>query len=487
MSQETQNKLSFANKNGVLVLSQNEISIKAIVRPNVASHALSELHRYYQLPVEFEEVSNEAFSEALSRVYQQETKETMASAEEIDMTEAAEELITSEEILDTGNEGPVIRLINATLREAIEHDASDIHFETFEKVISVRFRIDGILREVLQLKRNLAQYIIARIKVMAKLDIAEKRVPQDGRISLTIAGRPIDVRVSIIPTSFSERVVLRLLDQNTTQLKVEQIGFSEENLLKAKNIIKSSYGIILVTGPTGSGKTTTLYAMLNSLNSKDRNILTIEDPIEYLLPGIGQMQTNEKVDMTFAKGLRAILRQDPDIIMVGEIRDLETAEVAVQASLTGHLVFSTLHTNTAIDAIIRLEDMGLEPYLICSSLVAIIGQRLVRGLCTACRQSAMASADELNLLGAAPSDKKTIYKAKGCSLCDNTGYKGRVMISEVLTINEELRSLLKNKSNEKALKSYMDSHIVLMQQDGFNLVERGITSLDEVIRVMHKV
>ncbi|MCL4140601.1 UNVERIFIED_CONTAM: hypothetical protein GTU68_009997 [Idotea baltica] len=291
----------------------------------------------------------------------------------------------TEDLLEGEDDAPIIKLINATLSEAIKEGASDIHIETFEKQLVIRFRVDGVLREVLSPNRKLSSLLVSRIKVMAKLDIAEKRVPQDGRISLRIAGRAIDVRVSTMPSSYGERVVMRLLDKNNAKLDLVDLGMTSTNQEKFAELLRKPHGIILVTGPTGSGKSTTLYAGLTDINSKDRNILTVEDPIEYELQGVGQTQVNTKVDMTFARGLRAILRQDPDVVMIGEIRDLETAEIAVQASLTGHLVISTLHTNTASGAITRMEDMGIEPFLLSSSLLAVISQRLVRTLCSSCK------------------------------------------------------------------------------------------------------
>ncbi|HED33629.1 MAG TPA: type II secretion system protein GspE, partial [Gammaproteobacteria bacterium] len=361
--------------------------------------------------------------------------------------------------------------------------ASDIHIEAFENRMRIRFRVDGVLREILQPPKNIAPLVISRIKVMAKLDIAEKRVPQDGRISLKVAGRSVDVRVSTLPSGHGERIVLRLLDKQAGRLNVKHLGMSENDTENLSDLLHHPHGIILVTGPTGSGKTTTLYAGLTQLNDKSRNILTIEDPIEYYLDGIGQTQVNSKVEMTFAKGLRAILRQDPDVVMIGEIRDLETASIAVQASLTGHLVLSTLHTNTAIGSITRLRDMGVEPFLLASSLIGVLAQRLVRRLCPHCKEPHTASESECEWLGAEASEPPQIYKPNGCEECNHLGFAGRTGVYELVPIDTELQQMIHDGKGELEMEKYARSFSTNLRADGIRLVMSGITSLEEVLRV----
>ena len=391
--------------------------------------------------------------------------------------------------MDSQDDAPIIRLINALLSEAIRLNASDIHIETFERRLVVRFRVDGELKEIISPKRQLASLLVSRIKVMAKLDIAEKRVPQDGRISLRLAGREVDVRVSTLPSSFGERVVMRLLDKQAGHLNMTYLGLSDNDYHELKRLIHRPHGIILVTGPTGSGKTTTLYAALTDLNDQTRNILTAEDPIEFQLDGIGQTQVNNKVDMTFAKSLRAMLRQDPDVVMVGEIRDLETAEIAVQASLTGHLVLSTLHTNTAIGAVTRLQDMGVEPFLLSSSLIGVVAQRLVRTLCSHCHTWQAADSEQAKLFdeiginnhaGAAPIK---LPKPVGCDKCNQSGFKGRTAIYEVVPVDDALRRMIHGNAAEYELESYARQKTPSIRADGLRKVIAGSTTLEEVLRV----
>jgi general secretion pathway protein E len=401
--------------------------------------------------------------------------------EELDLFQVAQQLSEPEDLLESKDDAPIIRLINALLSEAIKENASDIHIEPFESRLVVRFRVDGVMREVLQPRRVLAPLLASRIKVMAKLDIAEKRLPQDGRISLRIAGRAVDVRVSTIPCGHGERVVLRLLDKQAGRLELTQIGMSP-NLLKnlAINLTKP-HGIILVTGPTGSGKTTSLYAMLNYLNDRKRNIMTVEEPIEYYLDGIGQTQVNTKVDMSFAKGLRAILRQDPDVVMVGEIRDAETAQIAVQASLTGHLVLSTLHTNTAIGAVVRLRDMGIEPFLLSSSLVAVMSQRLLRLLCPHCKRAYPSTPQEMRAMSLKKS--VTLYALNGCKECNGIGYRGRTGIYEFIGVDDTLRNMIHDGKSQYELEKYAHQRFEKIQRGGLRLVLKGDTSLEELLRV----
>ncbi|HBD5264454.1 TPA: Flp pilus assembly complex ATPase component TadA [Escherichia coli] len=355
--------------------------------------------------------------------------------------------------------------------------------ETFEKSLVIRFRVDGTLHEMLRPGRKLASLLVSRIKVMARLDIAEKRVPQDGRIALLLGGRAIDVRVSTMPSAWGERVVLRLLDKNQARLTLERLGLSLELTAQLRQLLHKPHGIFLVTGPTGSGKSTTLYAGLQELNNHSRNILTVEDPIEYMIEGIGQTQVNTRVGMTFARGLRAILRQDPDVVMVGEIRDTETAEIAVQASLTGHLVLSTLHTNTAVGAITRLQDMGVEPFLLSSSLTGVMAQRLVRTLCSDCRQAAPATDEEKRLMGISDTHAVTLYHPQGCPACNHKGFRGRTAIHELIVVDATLRDLIHRQAGELELERYVRQHSAGIRSNGIEKVLAGETSLDEVLRV----
>ncbi|GAM63857.1 general secretion pathway protein E [Vibrio ishigakensis] len=396
---------SFAKRFNVVleIHAEQEKSQLFFVAP-LETNTLLEVARVSSHDLELVELNKSDFENKLAEAYQRDSSEARQLMEDIgadsdDFFSLAEELPQNEDLLEAEDDAPIIKLINAMLGEAIKEGASDIHIETFEKNLSIRFRVDGVLRDVLAPSRKLAPLLVSRVKVMAKLDIAEKRVPQDGRISLLIGGRAVDVRVSTMPSSHGERVVMRLLDKNATRLDLHSLGMAPQNHNNFQSLIAKPHGIILVTGPTGSGKSTTLYAGLQELNSAERNILTVEDPIEFDIDGIGQTQVNPKVDMTFARGLRAILRQDPDVVMVGEIRDLETAQIAVQASLTGHLVMSTLHTNTAVGTITRLRDMGIEPFLISSSLLGILAQRLVRTLCNDCKTPYDADAEQKKLFG----------------------------------------------------------------------------------------
>ncbi|WP_427981012.1 type II secretion system ATPase GspE [Agarivorans sp.] len=447
--------------------------------------ALLEIRRILQQEFSCQALSDEEFEQYLTEAYQRDSSQARQLMEDIgndmDFYTLAEELPENEDLLESEDDAPIIKLINAMLGEAIKEGASDIHIETFEAALVIRFRIDGVLREILRPHRKLAALLVSRIKVMARLDIAEKRVPQDGRISLRIAGRAVDVRVSTMPSSHGERVVLRLLDKNNARLNLANLGLMEPHREVISELLKKPHGIILVTGPTGSGKSTTLYAGLSEINSKDRNILTVEDPIEYNIEGIGQTQVNTKVDMTFARGLRAILRQDPDVVMIGEIRDLETAQIAVQASLTGHLVLSTLHTNTAIGSVTRLRDMGVEPFLLSSSLLAVLAQRLVRTLCTECREAHVVSEREHQLLGIAKD--ATVYRPVGCEHCNHTGYRGRTGIHELLPINDQVRDMIHAGSSEQEIEHVVRASCPSIRQDGVDKVLQGITSLEEVLRV----
>ena len=390
------------------------------------------------------------------------------------------------DLLDENSDAPIIKLVNLLVSGAIKDRASDIHVEPYSGSLKIRYRIDGILYDTLSLPRRIQSPLVSRIKIMAKLNIAEKRLPQDGRIEIKIADRLVDIRVSVIPTAFGERVVLRLLDKTANILMLADLGMHDERIKLLNKLIKSPYGIILVTGPTGSGKTTTLYAALSTINHPEINIITIEDPIEYQMDGVGQIQVNPKIDLTFAAGLRSIVRQDPDVILIGEIRDRETAEIAIQSSLTGHLVFSTLHTNDAASAITRLIDMGIEPFLATSSIIAIIAQRLVRVLCPHCKEIYVPDEETLDNLGLNRSvlQNNIFYRKKGCNLCMQTGFRGRTAIFEILIVDEEIKRLVlktsdANQINELALKQGM----ITLQKDGIDKVLHGMTTTEEVLRV----
>lgn len=390
------------------------------------------------------------------------------------------------DLLDAKDDAPIIRLANSILSQAVRQKASDIHMEPFEEEVKVRYRLDGVLYNVLSIPQKLKSGIISRFKLMASLNIAEKRLPQDGRIRIKAAGRDVDIRVSTIPVRHGERVVLRILEQGTLLLPLSQIGFAPSDLEQLNQLITLTSGIVLVTGPTGAGKTTTLYAILNTINSPDKNIITIEDPVEYQLKGIGQIQVNPKISLTFASGLRSILRQDPDVILIGEIRDTETAEISIQASLTGHLVFSTLHTNDAPSAMTRLIDMGIEPFLISTSVRAVLAQRLVRKICPDCRIAYTPSRDELSRLQILPDTLPDgrLQKGSGCPSCLDTGYKGRQGIYELFVLNEEIAHLINTRQEASALREAgRRQGMRSLMDDGRRKVLEGVTTIEEVLRV----
>ena len=475
----------FARRYGVL-LRERDGHKELCHRQDVSVAALGEVQRHIGRLPRLVPMDDTAFTAAMAITYEQQRGAAAEAADDLeglDLASLADSLPETSDLLEQEDDAPIIRLINALLQEAIREDASDIHVETFERRLVVRMRVDGVLREVLTPKRELAPLLVSRIKVMARMDIAEKRIPQDGRISLRIGGRDVDVRVSTMPASNGERVVLRLLDKQAGRLQVSHLGMGETCDAHMRDLIHKPHGIILVTGPTGSGKTTTLYASLTELNDSSRNILTVEDPIEYQLEGIGQTQVNTKVDMTFARGLRAILRQDPDVVMVGEIRDLETAEIAVQASLTGHLVLSTLHTKTAVGAVTRLQDMGIEPFLLSSSLLGSLAQRLVRVLCDDCKTPYQASASELEMLGLPANESCTLYHPNGCEACNNQGYRGRTGIYELVLVDDTLRQLIHDRAGELELNRHARTRTSGIREDGWRKVLDGHTSVEEVLRV----
>ncbi|CAC9631456.1 General secretion pathway protein E [uncultured Gammaproteobacteria bacterium] len=398
------------------------------------------------------------------------------------LDDIAMELFEPIELLDSDDQAPIISLINALCAQAILQGASDIHIEPYESRIRIRFRLDGLLKEVLEPQQKIAPLLVSRIKVMANLDISERRLPQDGRISLQLGGRAVDIRVSIIPSGKGEKVVMRLLDKQLGRLQLKQLGIDDAIYQKIYDLIQKPSGIILVVGPTGSGKTTTLYAALSVLNNQSRNITTIEDPIEYYIDGINQTQINDSIHMTFAKGLRAILRQDPDIVMVGEIRDKETAQIAVQASLTGHLVFSTLHTNSAKDAIIRLKDMGVDPFLLASSLSGVLAQRLIRILCSECKQAHTTNEKEQEKLGLGK--PSVIYSASSCEHCHHSGFSGRSGLYELLVVDTELRAMIYSGADENQINDHLQGKMLTLKDQVIELVIQGQCSLDEAIRVV---
>jgi general secretion pathway protein E len=479
---------SFARRQGVVVtkIDDNKAFVSHLANTHLTT--LAELRRHLAMPIQLKEIDKASFEEQLAKIYEagaQQATQIMADmGDDLDLDHLAKELAQPEDLLQSDDDAPIIRLINALFTEAIKENASDIHIEPYESKLVVRFRVDGILREVLEPPRTIAPFLASRIKVMAQLDIAEKRLPQDGRISLKVGNRPVDIRVSTLPSSHGERVVLRLLDKQAGRLDLKHLGVDKKLLDKIDpGIIFQPHGIFLVTGPTGSGKTTTLYAALTRLNDKSRNIVTVEDPIEYNIEGIGQTQVNTKVELSFAVGLRAILRQDPDVVMIGEIRDIETAQIAVQASLTGHLVLSTLHTNTAIGSITRLRDMGVEPFLLSSSLVGVLAQRLVRLLCPHCKQHYTADQREIEILGVSPEHTTTLFKAVGCKQCHHLGFIGRTGIHELIVIDETLRNMIHAGSSEQEMLHHARKSCHSIRQDGLRRVLEGDTSLDEVVRV----
>jgi general secretion pathway protein E len=477
---------AFAKRHGVLVHDFADARACVIARPDATPLTLAEVRRFVGMPLRLSLVTTEEFDARLQEIYERESNSTMQMVEglgdDTDLFLVAQQLPEPSDLLESDDDAPIIRLINAVLTSAVKENASDIHIEPYENRLVIRFRIDGVLREVLQSRRAVAPLVVSRIKVMSKLDIAEKRLPQDGRISLRVAGRAVDVRVSTMPSGHGERVVLRLLDKHAGRIDLNHLGMDPSTQETIDELIHKPHGIILVTGPTGSGKTTTLYAALERINDNTRNIMTVEDPIEYYIDGIGQSQVNTKVEMTFARGLRAILRQDPDVVMVGEIRDLETAEIAVQASLTGHLVLSTLHTNTAVGAVTRLRDMGIEPFLLSSSLVGVLAQRLVRMLDPEAREPYTASEYECRLMGMDPGNPPTLYRPRQ-DVVGSNGYKGRTGIYELVTIDDELRTMIHDGSGEHELERHARTRSPSIRDDGIRKVLAGVTTLEEVLRV----
>jgi general secretion pathway protein E len=462
---------AFARAQGLL-LEVGDTRATLWASPGVSPSALSEVMRRFVVhAIELEPA--DTLNQRIAVAYAAGEGSAAAVVGEVesavDLSRMMQDLPAVEDLLESSNDAPIIRMLNALLTQAAKDGASDIHIEPYERSSAVRFRVDGTLREVVQPNRALHAALISRLKIMAELDISEKRLPQDGRISLRIGGRAVDVRVSTLPSAHGERAVLRILDKgDTSKFTLESLGMSGESLAQFKRLLRQPHGIVLVTGPTGSGKTTTLYAGLSTVDAATTNVLTVEDPVEYELPGIGQTQVNARIELTFAKALRAILRQDPDVIMIGEIRDFETAQIAVQASLTGHLVLATLHTNDAPSAVTRLTDMGIEPFLLSSSLLGVLGQRLVRKLCVHCKRE----------------DEQGRWHPVGCPECGMSGYKGRTGVYELMVADDELRALIHAQAAEATLFEHAQRHgMKTMRDDGDRLVSEGVTSLEEVLRV----
>ena len=468
------NLLPYAFARDFLLLAQPSDTAEGTVEVRVcaatAPAAIAEVSRRFGR-IQLTMLARADLDAAIAAAYASSGGNASVVAEEfdadLDLTRLLQDVPAIEDLLESSDDAPVIRMINALLTQALRDSASDIHIEPFEQTSVVRFRIDGALRDIVRPRKAIHGSLISRIKIMAQLDIAEKRLPQDGRITLRIGGKPVDVRVSTLPTGHGERAVLRLLDKEAGRLDLQHLGMGAAMLGEFDGLIKQPHGIVLVTGPTGSGKTTTLYAALSMLNATSTNIMTVEDPIEYDLNGVGQTQVNPRIDMTFAKALRAILRQDPDVIMIGEIRDLETAQIAVQASLTGHLVLATLHTNDAAAAVTRLLDMGIEPFLLSSSLLGVLAQRLVRKLCGSCKRH-----------------ENGEWHAVGCEHCGHTGYQGRVGIYELLQTTEQIRAQIHNRASEAEVRaSALAGGMQTMREDGERWLEQGVTTRAELLRV----
>lgn len=483
--------ISFAKKHNVMpFLKQGNVIFVAISSPQDLS-PIDDLRVLIHANIKPMLASRQTILNAINKAYDRTSKvgddlhqDLMEDLENQDLDSV--NLKETQDLLDSDDEAPIIRLINTLLFRAVKERASDIHIEPFEKDISVRYRIDGVLYEIMTLPKKAQASISSRVKIMADLDIAEKRIPQDGRIKIKIGGRNVDIRLSTLPASYGESIVMRLLVTSTELPQLEDLGFDQDQLLIIKRVTRLSHGIFLVTGPTGSGKSTTLYTCISSMNSKERKIITVEDPVERQLDGVMQIQVNQKVNLTFASGLRSILRQDPDVIMIGEIRDLETAEIAIQASLTGHFVFSTIHTNDSAGSITRLIDMGVEPFLVSSSLVGAMAQRLVRQLCDQCKDLYVPNSFELKEIGITADEAKThkIYKATGCAACANTGYQGRLGIYEIMPVDDKIRQLISKNADAGAIrKAASGNGVKFLRVDGSRKVLQGLTSVEEVLRV----
>ncbi len=473
---------SFAREHGILLQFRDDVMICGL-REGVTQNAMAEVARVAGGRITFETLTVQDFETQLAATYRDNAADASdAASADGDLASLADNTAVVDDLLDQSEDAPVVRLINALLSEAIKENASDIHIETQERRLVVRFRVDGILREVVAPKRELAPLLVSRIKVMARLDIAEKRLPQDGRVSLRVGGHEVDVWVSTIASQYGERVVMRLLDRDAVRLGLDRLGMSPRDSEVFARMLARPDGMLLVTGPTGSGKTTTLYGALDHLNDRTRNIMTVEDPIEYSVDGIGQMQVNPRTDLTFARGLRAILRQDPDVIMVGEIRDRETAQVAVESAMTGHFVLSTLHTNTAIGAVARLIDMGVERFLLAPMLVGVVAQRLVRRLCAECRVAAPATVADAALIDGLLVGE-TVHRAVGCAACHGMGYRGRSGIYEVVAMTRALEALIAAGASDAELTTAARQDGPGLIADGLRQIRAGVTTVEDVARV----
>lgn len=478
---------AFAKRFGVALLGEQDGRLLVSMREGSDPRALIEVRRYLSRAFEVEFSPAEQFDRILSERYAIDGQAAMDAAGSLglnDLGHLAGDLPSADDLLDSSDDAPAIRLINGIIADAARQGVSDIHIEPYETGLVVRMRVDGVLRETLRMPPHVAPVVVSRIKVMARLDIAERRIPQDGRIGLTLGGKLLDVRVSTLPSRAGERVVLRILDKENAGIDLDVLGMPASVDMVYRSAIAEPNGIVLITGPTGSGKTTSLYAGLRQLNDGTRNILTIEDPVEYAIEGVGQTQVNAKVGLTFAAGLRAILRQDPDVVMVGEIRDSETAEIAVQASLTGHLVLSTVHTNDAVGAITRLRDMKIEPFLLASTLRAVIAQRLVRRLCPSCRVPVQAAGSVNALLGFEPGT--VIYQALGCADCNNSGYKGRMGVFEAIRIDDTIRRLINSGGDESVIAGHVYRNSPNLGSAARALVLEGLTSAEEAVRISRR-
>ena len=482
--------IAFARTHGFVPLGQTEDQVVLIATADPLDMATQDsLRTLLRREVDLAVAAPETIIAAINAAYDRSTRQAESAVEALEGEEGSEIGDVEEDVVDLlyvdgDDEAPIIRLVNSLMSQALKDRASDIHIEPFEREMSVRFRIDGVLREIIKPPKRFQNSITSRVKIMASLNIAEKRLPQDGRIRLKVAGKDIDIRVSTVPTSYGERIVMRILDRSNVLRDLDTIGFSQRNLRVMNELIQKPHGIILVTGPTGSGKTTTLYACLAKINKPNLNILTIEDPVEYQLKGVGQVQVNPKIELTFAGGLRSFLRQDPDVIMVGEIRDRETAEIAIQASLTGHLVLSTVHTNDAPGAVTRLVDMNIEPFLVASSLVGVLAQRLVRTICQNCKYEYSPSEEELQEVGMDPEVAKRLWKGEGCAQCQGSGYRGRMGIYELMLIDDDIRRLILQNTDAATVKNMArQKGLRTLREDGADKVLAGITTASEVARV----
>jgi general secretion pathway protein E len=479
---------AFARTHGVLALADDGEAVHVLVRGDASLEGIAELKRVLQRPLRTTTVNAERFAAELANAYNRASPVAQITEDfsrDTDLSRLLQDIPKAEDLLGPTSDAPVIRMINALLLQALRERASDIHFEPYEARSVVRFRVDGVLTDVIEPPRALHAALVSRLKVMASLDIAEKRLPQDGRMALKLGDKSVDVRVSTLPTGPGERVVLRLLDKDAARLDLAALGMSESTLVAVDRLIREPHGIVLVTGPTGSGKTTTLYAAMSRLDRATLNVMTVEDPIEFALDGVGQTQINPRIELSFARALRSILRQDPDIIMIGEIRDLETAQIAVQASLTGHLVLATLHTNDSVSAVTRLADMGVEPYLLASSVLGVLAQRLVRCLCPACRQPVAATPGEMSAIqGLGLRAVNRLWRAEGCETCARTGYRGRTGIYELMLVDDDVRRAIHDRIGEPSLRELAARKgLRTLAMDGVRWLADGTTSLSELLRV----